>query len=247
MAASAHQCAEDTSGVSSLSHVAIIMDGNGRWATKNGKSRSSGHKKGAEAVREAIEGALDCGVKVLTLYAFSSENWNRPTEEVTDLMALLKLYLQREVKTVHKQGVRLRVIGRRDRLSADIVKMIEKAEKKTEANARMTLVIALSYGSRDEIVEAARAFASEVAEGRAAPHQLDEATFSNGLWTSDIPDPDLIIRTSGEQRLSNFLLWQAAYAEFLFLDLLWPDFSKADFAAAVDNYLGRNRRFGARP
>ncbi|WP_417448967.1 isoprenyl transferase [Kordiimonas sp.] len=247
MATPAQKSIEETGGVGSLKHVAIIMDGNGRWATYHNKPRSLGHKKGAEAVREAIEGAINCGVEYLTLYAFSSENWNRPADEVSDLMALLKLYLKREIKTVHKQGVRLRIIGSRERLSPDIIKMIEKAEEKTASNDRMTLVIALSYGSRDEILSATRRIATAVGAGEMSLNEITEAVFSKALWTDSIPDPDLIIRTSGEQRLSNFLLWQAAYAEFSFPQLLWPDFTKDDFKAAVEDFLGRNRRFGARP
>lgn len=228
-------------------HVAIIMDGNGRWAARQKLPRSTGHKKGAEAVREAIEGALEMGIQFLTLYAFSSENWNRPQEEVSDLMGLLKLYLKREVKTMHKQSVKLRVIGRRERLSGDIQKMIASAEELTKDNDRMTLVIALSYGSRDEILAAARDLACAAKEGRMDPEDIDESLFETALTTRGIPDPDLIIRTSGEQRLSNFLLWQAAYAEFLFLDLLWPDFSKETFAAAISDFQHRDRRFGLRP
>ncbi|SDD63440.1 MULTISPECIES: isoprenyl transferase [Kordiimonas] len=228
-------------------HVAIIMDGNGRWAAQKGKPRSAGHRRGAEAVREAIEGALDLGIGYLTLYAFSSENWNRPEDEVRDLMGLLKLYLNREVKTMHKQKVRLRVIGRRDKLSADIQKMIERAEDLTAENDRMTLVIALSYGSRDEILDAAQKLARRVASGEMAAEEITESVFENALTTHGLPDPDLIIRTSGEQRLSNFLLWQAAYSEFLFLDLLWPDFTKEAFAEAVSDFHNRDRRFGVRP
>lgn len=228
-------------------HVAIIMDGNGRWAESRGKQRSAGHRQGVEAVREAIEGALDTGVKFLTLYAFSSENWNRPAEEIKDLMGLLKLYLRREVKTMHKQNVRLRVIGRRDRLSGEIQKMIGKAEELTKDNDRMTLVIALSYGSRDEIVEAARDLACKVARGEVSADAINEEQFEQRLTTVGLPDPDLIIRTSGEQRLSNFLLWQAAYAEFLFLDLFWPDFTKEVFSDAVSEFQRRERRYGGRP
>ncbi len=228
-------------------HVAIIMDGNGRWAAQKGKPRSAGHKRGAEAVREAIEGALDQGIEYLTLYAFSSENWNRPEDEVRDLMGLLKLYLNREVKTMHKQKVRLRVIGRRDRLSPDIQKMIDRAESLTADNDRMTLVIALSYGSRDEILDAAQKLARAVASGEMEADDITESVFESALTTHGLPDPDLIIRTSGEQRLSNFLLWQAAYSEFLFLDLLWPDFTKEAFADAVSDFSNRDRRFGVRP
>lgn len=242
----AHSIIEEPAGAPPR-HVAIIMDGNGRWAKREGKIRAAGHRQGAEAVREAIEGALQNGVEYLTLYAFSSENWNRPEEEVRDLMGLLKLYLNREVKTMHKQNVRLRVIGRKDRLSADIQQMIARAEEHTKDNTRLTLVIALSYGSRDEIVDAAKALAQEVEAGALKVDEIDEDRFSSFLSTKGLPDPDLIIRTSGEQRLSNFLLWQAAYSEFLFLDILWPDFTKETFAEAVSEYQGRDRRYGLRP
>jgi len=228
-------------------HVAIIMDGNGRWATQHGVKRSVGHKRGAEAVREAIKGAGVAGVSFLTLYAFSSENWNRPEAEVSDLMGLLKLYLSQEIKTLHKEGVRLRVIGSRSRLSAEITRMIDKAEAKTAANTRLTLVIALSYGAREEITEAVRAISKRVRDGALEPEDISEGMIDNALFTYDIPDPDLIIRTSGEQRLSNFLLWQSAYSEFLFIDTLWPDFTKSNFAAAVASYAERDRRYGVRP
>ncbi|WCL52610.1 isoprenyl transferase [Gimibacter soli] len=228
-------------------HVAIIMDGNGRWAASRGLPRAAGHRKGADAVRAAVRGAGIQGVRYLTLYAFSSENWNRPADEVMDLMGLLRTYLSREIKSLHKEGVRLRIIGRRDRLAADINKMIDDAEHMTRDNDRLTLVIALSYGSRDEIVRAARALATAVVEGRESLENLNEERFAQELSTHDIPDPDLIIRTSGEQRLSNFLLWQAAYSEFLFMDIYWPDFDENTFAEAVSAYHGRDRRFGARP
>ncbi|MFC3051099.1 isoprenyl transferase [Kordiimonas pumila] len=238
---------ETAEGVSGPRHVAIIMDGNGRWAERRLISRSMGHKRGAEAVKAAIEGAVETGVDFLTLYAFSSENWNRPVEEVKDLMGLLKNYLNKEVETLHKQGIRLRVIGDRTKLASDIRSRIEWAEKMTENNSRLTLIIALSYGSRDEMVEAVRTIAESVAAGRERLADITESRINNALYTHDIPDPDLIIRTSGEQRLSNFLLWQAAYSEFLFLDVLWPDFSRQHFIDAVDIYLDRDRRFGARP
>jgi len=228
-------------------HVAIIMDGNGRWASKHGLKRSAGHKQGAEAVREAIKGAADAGVSYLTLYAFSSENWNRPEAEVSDLMGLLKLYLSQEIKQLDKEGVKLRVIGNRSRLSADISRMIDKAEAKTAKNKRLTLVIALSYGSREEITEAVKSISTRIRDGALQPEDISEAMIDNALFTYDIPDPDLIIRTSGEQRLSNFLLWQCAYSEFLFIDTLWPDFKKEDFAAAVAEYTDRDRRYGVRP
>lgn len=228
-------------------HVAIIMDGNGRWAKEKGVRRSEGHRKGAEAVRQAIEGAGAAGVEYLTLYAFSSENWNRPADEVSDLMGLLKLYLKKEVKALHKEGVRLRVIGNRERLSTDIVRMIDKAEERTKNNRKLTLVIALSYGSREEIIAAAQALANKVANAELKATDINETIFEQNLFTSDIPDPDLIIRTSGEQRLSNFLMWQAAYSEFLFLEKYWPDFRKKDFLDAVVDYGDRDRRYGARP
>lgn len=228
-------------------HVAIIMDGNGRWAAKNGVSRGKGHRKGADAVREAIEGAINSGVSYLTLYAFSSENWNRPAEEVSDLMGLLRMYLKKEVRTLSKEGVRLRVIGQRRTLSQDIKNMIETAEEQTKANSRLTLVIALSYGSRDEIVHAVKAIARSVKSGSQSIETIDEHSVEQALFTYGIPDPDLIIRTSGEQRLSNFLLWQSAYAEFLFTPVLWPDFTSQTFSDAVEDYMSRDRRFGARP
>ena len=227
-------------------HVAIIMDGNGRWATANGVSRSKGHRKGADAVRQAIEGAIERGVGYLTLYAFSTENWNRPAEEVSDLMGLLRMYLKKEVRTLSEEGVRLRVIGRRDRLSNDICKMIDAAEENTRHNTRLTLVIALNYGAREELTLAAQNIAEAVKNGVLQPDEISEALIDQYLYTTDIPDPDLIIRTSGEQRLSNFLLWQAAYAEFLFLPDLWPDFTKQTFADAVAEFHGRERRYGAR-
>ena len=226
-------------------HVAIIMDGNGRWAKARGLPRTAGHKRGAEAVRRTVEAAREMGVSFLTLYAFSSENWKRPQGEVTDLMGLLRLYLRNEVKTLHKNGIRLRVIGDRSRLSPEIVALIEESEVKTAANAAMTLVLALSYGGRQEIVAAARSLAADVAAGRLTPEQVDEDALSARLFTADIPDPDLIIRTSGEQRISNFLLWQCAYAELVFLDVLWPDFGRDDLETAIRAFHGRDRRFGA--
>jgi undecaprenyl diphosphate synthase len=246
MAVSA-QSIEPAGEGSSPRHVAIIMDGNGRWAKLRGARRSVGHKRGAEAVKQAIEGAAKAGVEYLTLYAFSSENWNRPVEEVTDLMGLLKLYLSKEVKSLNKEGVRLRVIGSRERLSADIIKMIDKAENLTCNNTKLTLVIALSYGSREEILKATANLARKVQDGSLAIADIDERLFENELFTYDIPDPDLILRTSGEQRLSNFLLWQAAYSEFLFIDTLWPDFTKEHFIDAVQQYAKRDRRYGVRP
>jgi undecaprenyl diphosphate synthase len=225
-------------------HVAIIMDGNGRWAKARGLPRTAGHKRGAEAVRRTVEAAREMGVSYLTLYAFSSENWKRPAGEVTDLMGLLRLYLRNEVNNLHKNGIRLKVIGDRSRLGADIVRLIEESEAKTADNTALTLLLALSYGGRQEIVEASRALAREVAVGRISPDAVDEDSISARLSTAGIPDPDMIIRTSGEQRISNFLLWQGAYAELVFMDTLWPDFGRPELEAAIRDFHGRDRRFG---
>jgi undecaprenyl diphosphate synthase len=226
-------------------HIAIIMDGNGRWARARGLPRTVGHNSGAEAVRQAVKGAVACGVEYLTLFGFSSENWKRPTAEIDDLMGLLKLYLRREIEELHQNGVRMQVIGDRSRLGADVVALIEAAEAKTAANKKLTLTIALSYGARAEIVLAARRLAEAVQRGELSPDQIDEARFERFLFTADMPDPDLLIRTSGEKRISNFLLWQCAYAEFVFLEKHWPDFGQDDLKSAIAEYLGRNRRYGA--
>ncbi|NQU56102.1 MAG: isoprenyl transferase [Rhodospirillales bacterium] len=226
-------------------HVAIIMDGNGRWAKSRNLPRAAGHKRGAAAVKVAIKSAIEAGVRHLTLYGFSSENWKRPTSEVKDLMGLLRFYLKSEISALHKEGVRFSVIGDRKRLDTDIVKLIENAEKLTANNSRLYLSIALSYGGRAEITEAARVLAEKAKAGEIDPRDIDEDFFGNCLYTSDIPDPDILIRTSGEQRISNFLLWQLAYAEFVFLDTLWPDFSKQDFDEAISTYHERDRRYGA--
>lgn len=226
-------------------HVAIIMDGNGRWARSRGLPRTAGHKRGAEAARIAVETAARMGVKYLTLFAFSSENWKRPETEITDLMGLLRHYLRNEIDRFHKSGVRLRVIGDRSRLSSDIVNLIAAGEERTASNRGMTLIIALNYGGRAEIAAAAREVAQKVAAGLLKPGDVDEHLLAAHLETPDVPDPDLLIRTSGEQRISNFLIWQLAYTELIFLDLLWPDFSRGDFEAAVREYEGRSRRYGA--
>jgi undecaprenyl diphosphate synthase len=226
-------------------HVAIIMDGNGRWATARGLPRVAGHRRGADAVRRTITAAGELGVRYLTLYGFSSENWKRPAEEVDDLMGLLRHYLRGEIAELHRNGVRLRVIGDRGRLAPDIVALIENAEAMTKDNAALNLTVALSYGSRGEIASAARAIARRAAAGEIDPREVDEAMVARELWTADIPDPDLIIRTSGEKRLSNFLLWQSAYAELVFVDTLWPDFSKEDLLAAIGEFQRRERRYGA--
>ena len=226
-------------------HIAIIMDGNGRWAKARALPRSAGHKRGADAVRRVVKSAAELGVPYLTLFGFSSENWQRPVPEVRDLMGLLRIYLEREVAELGREGVRFRVIGERDRFAPDTVALIESAERSTAANTRLTLTIALSYGGRQEIVSAARALAVDVAAGRLDPAAIDERAFARRLFTDGIPDPDLLIRTSGEQRISNFLLWQLAYTELVFTDTLWPDFGQAELESAIATYRGRDRRYGA--
>lgn len=226
-------------------HVAIIMDGNGRWARARGLPRTAGHRRGAESVRSAVESARELGVSYLTLYGFSSENWKRPAHEVDDLMGLLRLYLRREIKELKRNGVRVRVIGDRERLPADIVELIEGAESDTVVNTVLTLIVALSYGARAEITAAARRIAEDVKAGILETDAVDEDAFERYLSTSGIPDPDLLIRTSGEQRLSNFLLWQCAYAELVFVDTLWPDFSRDDFEDAILEFRRRERRYGS--
>ncbi len=241
------QAREETAATGRIPrHVAIIMDGNRRWAQARGLPVALGHKAGAEAARRSIEAAANAGVEWLTLFAFSSENWTRPADEVQELTTLLRLYLRSEVATLAKEGVRLRVIGDRGRFGPELLRAIEQAETITAAGTRLNLVVALSYGARAEIVSAARAIAAAAQAGTLDPATLDEAGFARQLFTAGQPDPDLIIRTSGEQRLSNFLLWQAAYAEFLFLDVLWPDFGAAHFAQAVAEFGRRERRYGAR-
>jgi undecaprenyl diphosphate synthase len=237
--------AQPARGASAPAHVAIIMDGNGRWAKARGLPRTEGHRRGAESVRVAIESAMRHGVRYLTLFGFSSENWKRPKAEITDLMGLLRIYLRREIDQLDRNGVRVRFIGDRTKLDGDIVATIVRAEARTQGNVRLDLVIALSYGGRDEIVEAARRLAADVAEGRMKAEEIDEAVVESALYTSGIPDPDVIVRTSGEKRISNFLLWQSAYAEFLFVDTLWPDFRDADFDAVVSEFRTRERRYGA--
>lgn len=226
-------------------HVAIIMDGNGRWAKSRGMPRVAGHRKGVDAVRQTIEAAGELGIKYLTLFSFSSENWRRSTEEVGDLMGLLRRYLKSEIADLHSKNVRFRVIGERERLDQDIVRLIEDAELTTERNTGLTLVLALSYGGRSEIARAAHKMARAVELGLLRATAVDEDHFAAYLDTAGIPDPDLLIRTSGEQRISNFLLWQCAYTEFVFTDKLWPDFGREDLAKAVEDFTKRDRRFGA--
>jgi undecaprenyl diphosphate synthase len=233
----------DSSALTIPTHVAIIMDGNGRWAASRGLPRVVGHREGVKAVRRAIEAAMAQGVKYLTLFAFSSENWRRPAAEVTDLTGLLRQYLRSELNELHEKGVRLRVIGERDRFGPNLSSELAEAEAKTIRNEKLTLVMALSYGGRADIVEAAK---RAIAAGL-DPAELTEQKFAGLLATDGIPDPDLLIRTSGEERISNFLLWQTAYAELFFTDVLWPDFGAEKFAEAVQEFARRERRFGARP
>jgi len=217
-------------------HVAIIMDGNGRWAKARGLPRAAGHRAGAEAARKVLRAAGEAGVECLTLYAFSSENWRRPAQEISDLTGLLRFYIQRELDSLHKEGVRLKIVGDHNAFESDVARMVDKAVTKTAGNGRMTLAIALNYGSRAELVRAARR--------AAAAGPIDEAAIEAALDTADLPPLDLLIRTSGEHRLSNFLLWQAAYAELLFVDTLWPDFDGDALRAALAVFAGRERRYG---
>ena len=226
-------------------HVAIIMDGNGRWAKARGLPRIAGHRRGAEAARRAVTAAAELGIPYLTLFGFSSENWKRPTAEIHDLMALLRHYLYGEIAELHRSGVRLKVIGQLARLAPDIVGLIEHAENLTRDNSKITLTIALSYGGRAEIVAAVQAIVAQVACGALAADQVDENCIARHLFTANIPDPDLLIRTSGEQRISNFLLWQCAYSELVFTKTLWPDFSRRDLEQAIDEFYDRERRYGA--
>jgi len=217
-------------------HVAIIMDGNGRWAKARGLPRAAGHRAGAEAARKVLRAAGEAGVECLTLYAFSSENWRRPAQEISDLTGLLRFYIQRELDSLRKEGIRLKILGDHNAFESDVAKMVDKAVEKTANNSRMTLAIALNYGSRAELVHAARKAAAE--------GEIDETSIEAALDTADLPPLDLLIRTSGEHRLSNFLLWQAAYAELLFVDTLWPDFDGDALNAALAAFAGRERRYG---
>lgn len=227
-------------------HVAIIMDGNRRWAEARGLPVALGHKAGAEAVRRTLRAAGDAGIGWLTLFAFSSENWARPPEEVTALTGLLRFYLRSEVAALAKEGIRLRVIGEHERFGPELARTIRSAEEATAGGTKLNLTIALSYGARSEIVSAAKAIARAAKAGTLDPETLDEAAFARFLFTDGIPDPDLILRTSGEKRISNFLLWQAAYAEFVFMDVLWPDFDAAHLDQAIAEFGRRERRYGAR-
>ena len=226
-------------------HVAVIMDGNGRWAVSRGMPRVMGHRKGVDVVRPIVEAAADMGIAHLTLFAFSAENWQRPRTEVEELMRLLKFYLRSQIAELHRNGVKLRVIGEREGLSSEINALIDNAEAVTRGNTRISLSVALNYGGRQDIVRATRNLARRVADGELACEAIDEAAVSAALYTHGTPDPDLLIRTSGEQRMSNFLLWQFAYTEMVFLETLWPDFTPDHLRAAVEEFHRRDRRFGA--
>ena len=225
-------------------HVGIIMDGNGRWAAARGLPRFEGHRRGVEAVRRSVRAAIELGVEIITIYSFSSENWRRPAEEVAFLMGLLKRFIRNDLADLHRNGVRVRILGERAGLAPDIASLLVEAEALTRENRKLTLVVAFNYGARHEIATAARLLAQRVKDGEIEPDAIDEAALEAELGTRGLPDPDLIIRTSGEQRLSNFLMWQAAYAELVFLPVLWPDFDRACFEQALQEYASRERRFG---
>lgn len=225
-------------------HVAIIMDGNGRWAQTRGLPRREGHRRGVEAVKRAVRYAGENNIDYLTLFSFSSENWSRPRDEVEDLMNLLRYFIRRDLDDLSKEDMCVKVIGSRERVPADILAMIEETERKTAGNKRLTLIVAFNYGSRDEIARAAAKIAVKIAEGEMSAESVSVETLGTFLDTCGIPDPDLIIRTSGEQRISNFLLWQAAYSELLFLPIYWPDFSDHHFEEALKEYSARDRRYG---
>ncbi len=227
-----------------LRHIALIMDGNGRWAQKKGLPRNAGHQKGAEVVLEIAKAAKEMGVQYLTIYAFSTENWKRSSEEVEGLMNLLRTYLGRNFKELAENDVRIRFIGERQRLDDDIQAQMTRLEQETKNNKSATLLVALSYGARQEIVQAARLLAEKVKSGDILSKDIDEQTFSDMLYTADVPEPDLLIRTSGEQRLSNFLLWQLAYTEFYFTKTLWPDFTKEELKDIINQFQQRERRYG---
>ena len=225
-------------------HIAIIMDGNGRWAAERGLPRAEGHRQGVESVRRTVEASLELGVTHLTLFSFSSENWARPKQEINDLFGLLRRFIRRDLADLHKNGVKIRVIGTRVGLAADLLRLIDDAIELTKDNTALNLTIAFNYGARDEIARAARRIAEDVASGVIAPAEVTPERLGTYLDTADLPDPDLLIRTSGELRLSNFLLWQLAYSEFVFIDAYWPDFSRETLEAAIAEYQRRTRRFG---
>jgi len=225
-------------------HVAIIMDGNGRWASRRGLPRSVGHRRGVEAVRRTVRAAIELGIPYLTIYSFSSENWSRPVDEIDDLMGLMKRFIRRDLAELHQSGVRIRVIGERDNVDPELLALIDEACELTRENQSLTLVIAFNYGSRAEIAKAARRLAEAVAAGRLSPEEVTAEALEGALDTQGIPDPDLLVRTSGEMRLSNFLLWQSAYTEFVFLDAYWPEFGRELLEEAIARFRARERRFG---
>jgi len=227
-----------------LRHVAIIMDGNGRWAAKRGLPRTAGHKKGVDTVKATVKTAIDLSIPYLTLFSFSSENWSRPKPEVDELMRLMKLFIEREENTLHKANVRIRMIGAPLEQSSELYQLVQKAELKTKDNTGLQLTVAFNYGGRDEIIRATKDLAEQVNKGLITSDEITEDLLSKSLDTSDLPDPDLLIRTSGEYRISNFLLWQLAYAEFVFMDCNWPDFTKEKFVEAIDIFHKRDRRYG---
>ncbi len=225
-------------------HVAIIMDGNGRWASRRGLPRSAGHKAGVDALRRAVKAAADFGIEYLTIYSFSSENWSRPAAEVSFLLDLLRRFIRQDVADLHRSGVKIKIIGSRGDLEPSIVALLDDAERLTRENSKLNLVVAFNYGSRQEIGRAVSAIAAKINSGEIAAADISPELISQNLDTNGIPDPDLLIRTGGEQRVSNFLLWQCAYTEFVFVEEFWPDFSKEIFARALDEYGHRDRRFG---
>lgn len=227
-------------------HVAIIMDGNGRWAAERGLPRVEGHRQGVETVRRIVEASMELGITHLTLFSFSSENWSRPEQEIYDLFGLLRRFVRRDLAELHKNGVKIRVVGSRNGLEDDILRMLDDAVELTKDNTALNLTIAFNYGGRDEIARAAQRIAEDAKDGILVPEDVTQDRFASYLDTAGLPDPDLLVRTSGELRLSNFLLWQLAYAEFVFVDVYWPDFTKELFEAAISEYQRRNRRFGGR-
>ena len=231
-------------GFAAPRHVAIIMDGNGRWAAAHGLPRVEGHRRGVEALRRTVRAAGDLGIAVLTIFSFSSENWSRPPSEIRDLMGLLRRFIRNDLADLHKNNVRVRIIGERKGLERDVLLLLQEAEDLTRGNDRLTLVVAFNYGARQEIANAARRLAIEVAQGRLSANDVSPELFASYFYAPDIPDPDVIIRTSGEQRLSNFLLWQAAYSELVFVPINWPDFDRAALEGAIAEYRRRERRFG---
>ncbi|HEY7851739.1 MAG TPA: polyprenyl diphosphate synthase [Caulobacteraceae bacterium] len=239
-----HERADPARGADERLHVAIIMDGNGRWARQRGLPRTLGHRAGVAALRRTVEGAVELGIERLTVFGFSTENWGRPPREVSELMGLLKAYFQSDISRLEREGIHVRIVGRREGLDPDILDIVERAEARTAGNDRFFLQVAFNYGGRADIVDAARKFALAVQEGRASPADLDEAGFETWLSTAGASAPDLIVRTSGDKRLSNFLLWECAYAELIFQDVYWPDYGPEHLKAAIADYRSRERRYG---